>query len=202
MGLGLFLVGGRPVFNEALGRFFRELREARKLGLRQVVALADQRGLSAVTLNTLGTLERGSTKHADPELLHALAELYKIPYEQLVSGYVLQKYGVVSELKHKKIDEPVTSLVHDIGVSSALPVQETYAHAHRGTHDAEPPDVRSPLIVAEELHAHAAALTELALRIARDAGRAARGRSESPPISHASPESLPKRATGRRRNRR
>lgn len=86
------VVAGRRVFDKNLGQFFRELREQRSLGLRQAVQLAEQRELSGLNLNTLGALERGATKNADPELLRAVAAMYKVPYAEVVSGYMTQRY--------------------------------------------------------------------------------------------------------------
>ena len=96
----------------------------------------------------------------------------------------------VPELKQEKIAELVTSPVPVAGVSSDF--------TPRGSTDGHSAPLRSPLNIAEEIHAHAAALTELALRIARDAGRAARGRAESSPLGAPRAQSLPKRAAGRR----
>jgi transcriptional regulator with XRE-family HTH domain len=170
------------------------LQRLKQAGVRPkqlVDALGVSSGMATMMLNG----KRGiSVWHLD-----ALAQLLGVSVPELFLRDEMRAPG--KGLSDKKIDESVTQLVHDIGVSSALLVQEPYAQTPRGTSDAEPPAVRSPLVVAEALHAHAAALTELALRIARDAGRAARGRPESPAVGHAHPASLPKRATSGRRHR-
>jgi transcriptional regulator with XRE-family HTH domain len=84
----------RPVFYEDLGRFFADLRVVKGWTQRQAVDMAQRRGLVDLTRQTLFRLERGQTKNPDPAVLHALAELYDLPYEQLVARFVERRYGV------------------------------------------------------------------------------------------------------------
>lgn len=151
----------KPVLAEDVGLFFRELRENRKLKLRQVVRIAEDRKppLSVVTINTLGSIERGETKHADPELLQALATLYRIPYTELVAGYVGRKYGVppVAEVQHENNGAIVTQPVPADRLSSDFRVRDSYAVAPRGTTDVEAAaPIRSPIDLASRLEQQAA----------------------------------------------
>lgn len=84
----------RPVFNEQLGQYFRDLRTVRGLGLRQAANVAHRRKLSLLTLNTLGTLERGETKNPDPDLLKEVSTLYDLEYEAVVAAVVQHRYGI------------------------------------------------------------------------------------------------------------
>lgn len=85
---------GRPVFNAALGTFFRQTREYRGLGLRQAAMAAVHSGLSRISKATLSGLERGRTKHIDPDVLRELALLYGLDYQDLAKRVVSVQYGL------------------------------------------------------------------------------------------------------------
>jgi transcriptional regulator with XRE-family HTH domain len=87
-------VAVRPVFHAELGAFFRNVRVGRKLGLRQAVALAAQKRIPGITKTVLHSLETGRTKNPEPEVLHALARLYTVPYADLVAAFVNHRYGM------------------------------------------------------------------------------------------------------------
>jgi len=84
----------RPVFHRELGEFFREIRENKKLGLRQAAQIAGNKGLRALTKSALHSLEAGMTKNVDPDVLRALADLYEISYESLVARFVAVRYQI------------------------------------------------------------------------------------------------------------
>lgn len=136
-------MGQKKVFDEDIGRFFRELRERRRVGLRQAVRRAEilvedgQKHLDVITVDTLGRLERGKTKHVDRDLLWALATLYKIPYKELLSAYVRQKYlAGLDDFSHVAVtelasnvaatsrgtitDEAATRLLEELGSTNDL----------------------------------------------------------------------------------
>lgn len=104
----------RRVFHPELATFFTKLREARGIGFRQAVALAARRGLSALTHQTLRGLEKGTTKNPEPEVLQALARLYAIPYEEVLTRYIDCRYRTVdhesealsAELEHGQVVAP------------------------------------------------------------------------------------------------
>ena len=84
----------RPVFHPDLGRFFSDLRAARKWSLRGAASLAKRRGLYALTYQVLYRLESGQTKSPTPEVLRAFAVLHELSYEELVRRLTIARYGV------------------------------------------------------------------------------------------------------------
>jgi transcriptional regulator with XRE-family HTH domain len=150
---GRLVAKKRPVFHPELAEFFRELREKRAgLGFRQVVKLAQERGLTAITHETLRGLEKGTTENPKSEVLRAAAAFYKIPYEELASRFIEANYGIVITAPGQAGTEPGTSI-------------QTKA-AQKATNGAVavelPPDSVSAL---EEVVAAAASLVELGERI-------------------------------------
>ena len=111
----------RPVFLPELGQFFKDLREARGWTLRGAASQAERWDLPKITYQVLFRLERGQTKHPDPDVLNALARLYELPYDDLVARWVKFRFG--SDL-----------LRHSADQQSALPVggaQDVAASARR-----------------------------------------------------------------------
>ena len=90
-------VAKRPVFLPEMGAFFVQIREAKGWGQRQAAELAQRRGLRALTRQVLLRLESGRTKYPDPEVLRAIAALYEIPYEILISQFVEARYNLRAE---------------------------------------------------------------------------------------------------------
>ena len=127
--IGLGRVPARVSAQTQMGRYFRGLRETRRLGLRQAVTLAQGRGLTAVTLNSLGFLERGAIKNPEPELLRDLASLYGEPYSTIVQRVVEFRYGFsfTSDPARQSDDvqpSPSSSapeVIHDAGSFAAAP---------------------------------------------------------------------------------
>jgi transcriptional regulator with XRE-family HTH domain len=78
----------RPVFHNALGDFFRSIREAKGWSLRQTATLAANRKIGSVSYQSLQRLEAGKAKNPEPDLLKALAKLYAVPYQTLVDKWV------------------------------------------------------------------------------------------------------------------
>lgn len=84
----------RPVFYPELGAFFTELRTNRAWTMRQTAALADRKGLNALTRQVLFRLEKGQIKNPEPDVLQAVAQLYDVPYPELVTRFVSRRYGI------------------------------------------------------------------------------------------------------------
>ena len=83
---------------EQVGNYFKALREANGWTLREVEKLAD------VSNAYLSQLEKGKVKQPSPLMLHKLAEVYGVPYEQLMEkvGYpVPQPMDIHSGPKHR-----------------------------------------------------------------------------------------------------
>jgi transcriptional regulator with XRE-family HTH domain len=87
-------VSARPVFHKELGEFFVELRTQRGWKQRQAASIAFRRRLKVLTRQVLLRLEAGRTKNPEPEVLRALAELYEMPYEDLVQRFVERRFGL------------------------------------------------------------------------------------------------------------
>lgn len=68
---------------EQVGNYFKALREAKGLTLREVEKQTD------VSNAYLSQLEKGKVKQPSPLMLHKLATVYGVPYEQLMEkvGY-------------------------------------------------------------------------------------------------------------------
>jgi transcriptional regulator with XRE-family HTH domain len=87
-------MGERQIFYEELGLYFEALREGK--GWKQTVAagIARRRKLTGLSYNAIRYLEAGKTKHPDAKVLRAAAQLYSVPYEELVIRYVAAHYDV------------------------------------------------------------------------------------------------------------
>lgn len=71
---------------EALGRYLAAIRNDRGLSLRQVKEMTNK----LVSDAYLSQIETGKVHHPSPNILHALADVYKASYEQLMklAGYI------------------------------------------------------------------------------------------------------------------
>ncbi len=74
-----------------LGSLLADLRTAKGLSLREVEEATDR----AVSNAYLSQLEKGKIKKPSPHVLHALADVYAVPYEALMekAGYLLPAKG-------------------------------------------------------------------------------------------------------------
>lgn len=88
------LVRKRADLYPEIGSLFRGLREVEGWGLRQAARIAAGRGLSLLTMNALGFLERGATKNPGPDLLREIATLYGVPYAELVGRFLTARYKI------------------------------------------------------------------------------------------------------------
>jgi HTH-type transcriptional regulator, competence development regulator len=68
-----------------LGAFLANLRDAKRLSLRQVEEATDRRVSNAY----LSQMEQGRIRQPSPNVLHSLAQVYGVPYETLMerAGY-------------------------------------------------------------------------------------------------------------------
>ena len=105
------------------GAFLVQLRESFRWRQAQAADIATRREL-AVSRQALRGLEEGKTQSPEPELLRAVAQLYKVPYEELVRRYVHERYGI--------------DLTPD-GLAAAL--QERFGSSNRVVLEADEPDL-------------------------------------------------------------
>src|SRR6185369_12189370 len=91
--LGLLAVT-RPVFHEKLGKFFRDMRIAKDIGLRQAAQHAHARKFRLLTKQVLFSLENGRTKNIEPDVLKEVAAFYGKPYEEIAAKVFEVRYGV------------------------------------------------------------------------------------------------------------
>jgi len=75
------------------GAFLATLREGFRWKQSQAANIAGRRGIR-VSYQALRGLESGVTQSPEPELLRSLAQLYRVPYEELVRRFVEERYGV------------------------------------------------------------------------------------------------------------
>jgi transcriptional regulator with XRE-family HTH domain len=87
-------VAKRRVFSTELGRYFAEIREAHGWTQRQAEDIATRRGLEALGRQTLWRLETGKVKFPSRETLRDFAELFDVPYDELVGVVVRHTYQV------------------------------------------------------------------------------------------------------------
>jgi transcriptional regulator with XRE-family HTH domain len=82
---------GQP---NALGSLLADLRKAKGLSLREVEEATGQ----GVSNAYLSQLEKGKIRKPSPNVLHALAAVYAVPYEALMekAGYLLPSEGSAS----------------------------------------------------------------------------------------------------------
>ena len=85
----------RPAFHPELGLFFRKLRTDRGWTMRQAATIAAKRPEQRpLTRQVLLRIEGGQIKNPEPDVLRALAGLYKVDYEALVGMFFAQRYGI------------------------------------------------------------------------------------------------------------
>jgi transcriptional regulator with XRE-family HTH domain len=83
-----------------LGAFLIEQRKGFRWKQAQAANIAARRGIP-VSYGALRWLEEGKNQSPEPELLHAVAELYKVPFEELVRRLVKERYGLDVALASK-----------------------------------------------------------------------------------------------------
>ena len=83
-----------------IGNYLKKRRETRKITLRQVES---ETGINNAYLSQL---ENGKILKPSPEILHKLADVYRVPYHMLLemTGYPVEKRSEVS-LKHRVANE-------------------------------------------------------------------------------------------------
>ena len=80
----------RPTFHAEFGEYVRGLRvrlndaHPGRWTLRGAADLAHRRGLASLTRQILFRLEQGQTRHPDANVLMEVADLYGVPYAELV----------------------------------------------------------------------------------------------------------------------
>ncbi|RUV29299.1 helix-turn-helix transcriptional regulator [Mesorhizobium sp. M5C.F.Ca.IN.020.32.2.1] len=111
-----------PEVKLTLGRYLASIREDRDLSQRDV-----EKATNKVVSNAyLSQIENGLIKKPNPNILHALAELYAISYEDLMerAGYIVptrsrsgeQRHGRVATFAgHNLTDEEEAELVQFLG---------------------------------------------------------------------------------------
>jgi transcriptional regulator with XRE-family HTH domain len=78
-----------PKEEQTLGAYLRNLRETRRMTLREVEEASD------VSNAYLSQLEHGRIAKPSPHVLHGLATVYRVPYETLMekAGYITRGGG-------------------------------------------------------------------------------------------------------------
>lgn len=87
----------RPVFHAQIGEELRRVRMAKKWSLRQAQRIAAKRGLAQITFGALQLLEAGKIKSPDRQLLHEVADLYEVPFEDLAEQFARSLYSYTVE---------------------------------------------------------------------------------------------------------
>ena len=84
-----------------LGRYLASVREDRGLSLREVEKATDK----VISNGYLSQVENDQIKKPSPNILHALAELYGVSYEDLMerAGFVTPKRSRSVEQRHGRI---------------------------------------------------------------------------------------------------
>jgi transcriptional regulator with XRE-family HTH domain len=89
----------RPVFLPGIGNQISDLRKARGWTIRGAASIAARQKLNPpLTYQVLFRLENGQTKSPDPEVLRALADLYRLDYIDLVGRVMTERYSVARDL--------------------------------------------------------------------------------------------------------
>jgi len=169
--LGFRSVSQRPIFHAEFGRYVAELRERRGWSQSDAARFGGKKN-PALTRQVLLHLEAGKTKDPDPEVLRAVALLYGVSYEQIVSKLVACRYGLTLETTVKS-----GSLV----AKSALPVEgNTNARSTSPPRVSTRPQTKQAIIDAAR---HAA--IDLAILLGH--------RAETPSHRHSSTRRTPSR---------
>lgn len=111
-----------PAVKLTLGHYLASIREDRDLSQRDVEKATEK----VVSNAYLSQIENGLIKKPNPNILHALAELYAISYEDLMerAGYIVptrsrsvgQRHGRVATFAgHNLTDEEESQLVEFLG---------------------------------------------------------------------------------------
>lgn len=89
--------GVRPT----LGQYLQSIREDRHMTLRQVEKATDREISNAY----LSQIEQDKIKKPSPNILHALAEIYGIEYENLMemAGYITPAKGRSANVRHGRV---------------------------------------------------------------------------------------------------
>jgi HTH-type transcriptional regulator, competence development regulator len=84
-----------------LGQYLTSIREDRGFTLRQVEEATDK----AVSNAYLSQIETGKIQQPSPNVLHALADTYKIDYSQLMemAGYITQSKPRGADQRHGRL---------------------------------------------------------------------------------------------------
>jgi transcriptional regulator with XRE-family HTH domain len=112
-------VSGRPTFHPELAEFFKTLREAAGIrSFRQAVSIAARRSktepiFKAITPQTLRGLEKGTTKNPNPQVLRAVAELYRVPYADLAQRFFEKGFELAKADESQTVDAPVAPPASD-----------------------------------------------------------------------------------------
>lgn len=85
--------GDEPEVKLTLGQYLASIRNDRGLSLREVEKATDK----VVSNAYLSQIETDQIKRPSPNILHALAELYAIPYENL-----MERAGFVAPTRSRK----------------------------------------------------------------------------------------------------
>lgn len=91
----------KPAGKLPLGQYLASIRKDRKMTLREVEE-ATQKSVSNAYLSQI---ESGKIQQPSPNILHALAELYSISYENLMelSGYIVATDTAAAGLRHGRV---------------------------------------------------------------------------------------------------
>lgn len=95
----LAVIDERKLVTRTLGQYLASIRQDRGLTLRDVETKTDKEVSNAY----LSQIENDKIKKPSPNVLHALAAVYKISYEQLMqmAGYVVS--GRADDQRHGRI---------------------------------------------------------------------------------------------------
>lgn len=195
-------VSERPVFYEATAKYFRELREARKLGFRQMVARAQAAKLTAITIETLRGLEKGKTKVPDANVLRDIARFYDLPYEHLAGLFVEHLYGLrvsaagtATEVE-RPADESVRTIVPEPRLDAAdMPETDSERRLHRRAH---PYGLLDPAAARKEIERVASELSAIAAQLPRRQAAVARRRQPRSPARDRERRGQPDRAVSKK----
>jgi transcriptional regulator with XRE-family HTH domain len=94
----------RPAFHPGLGRFFRELREARDWSIRGAASIAERRDIP-LSYQVLFRLERGEVKNPEPKTMRAVARLYELEYAEVVARFVAVRFELDSDQPRHVLDQ-------------------------------------------------------------------------------------------------
>lgn len=107
--------------------------------MRQAAMLAQERGLSALTRQILFRLEHGQIKTPDSGVLRAVADLYKLPYDDLVTRWTRAHFYGDDKSDTPHTESGVSQQPHTEVVLTAeaedrellpVPNREPYAETH------------------------------------------------------------------------